>query len=121
MRPSFWRRIRNSLSRSPHRRRATIDMTVDGFAFTIRRREHLVRWDEISRTDAGIRDYFTFDGLYLIIFAARTLELDELDDGFLQFENAIFARWPNIKDRVNRLLAGVPHEPHCETIWRRES
>ena len=119
-RPSLWRRVRNSVIRSPHKRRATIDMTVEGFVFTRRKRETTVRWADVTQIDAGIRDYFAFDGLYVVVHrGGKKMEIDELDDGFLQFENTLFERWPQIRESWNKLLAGNLHEPRYETLWRR--
>jgi hypothetical protein len=118
--PSFSRRVRNSLTRSPHRRRATIDMTGEGFIFRRRRRETAVRWADVTQIDAGTRDYFTFDGLYIVVHrGSKKLEIDELDDGFIQFEDTMFQRWPQIREQLNRLQAGKLHEPQYETLWRR--
>ncbi len=120
LRPSFWRRVRHSLARSPHRRRATIDMTDEGFIFTRRKRATTVRWADVTQIDAGMRDYFTFDGLYVVVHRGnRKVELDELDDGFLQFEDTMIQRWPHIRESLNRLQAGKLHEPQYETLWRR--
>jgi hypothetical protein len=117
--PSFWRRARNSLTRSPHRRRATIDLTADGFIFTRRKRETAVRWSDVTQIDGGMRDYFTFDGLYIVVHrGSKKLELDELDDGFIPFEATLFQRWPQIREALNRLQAGKLHEPQYETLWR---
>ena len=104
--PSLWRRTRNSLTRSPHKRRATIDMTGDGFIFTRRKRATTVRWSDVTQIDAGTRDYFTFDGLYVVVHRGnKKLEVDELDDGFIQFEDTLFQRWPHIREALNKLLA----------------
>lgn len=118
--PSLWRRIRNTLTNSRHRRMATIDIDADGFVFTWKKRARRVRWDAIDRIDAGMRDFLNVDRLYVVIFAgALRLEIDELDDGFRQFENEILARWPQIRETWNKLLAADPHEPQHETLWRR--
>jgi hypothetical protein len=118
--PSFWRRVRNTLNHSRRKRMATIDLAPDGFLLTFRKRERRMRWADIDRIDAGIRDYFSFDGLYVVLFTAKTkLEIDELDDGFQPFENALFERWPQIRDDWNKLLIGNPREPQHATLWRR--
>ena len=118
--PSLWRRIRNTLTRSRRRHVATIDIVPDGFVFSWRKRERRVLWAEVSRIDAGIRDYLSFDGLYVVIFAGtKKLELDELDDGFRQFEAELFERWPQIREPWNKLLGANPHEPQYETLWQR--
>jgi hypothetical protein len=117
--PSLSRRVRNSLTRSPHRRHATIDMTGDGFIFTRRKRETTVRWDDVTQIDAGMRDYFTFDGLYVVVHrGGKKIQLDELDDGFRQFEATMIQRWPQVREALNRLQAGKLHEPQYETLWR---
>lgn len=119
--PSLLRRIVNTLTRSRRKRIGTIDVSNDGFVFTFRRRETTIRWSEITRIDAGMRDYFSFDGLYVIVYAgAVKLELDELDDGFRQFESAVFERWPQTRERWNKLLATSPHQPQYETLWQRD-
>lgn len=118
--PSLLRRIRNTLAFS-RKRIATIDVNQDGFVLTLRKRENRMRWTDVTRIDAGVRDYLSFDGLFILMWAGTAkIELDELDDGFRQFENALFERWPQIRSTWNKLLAGNPHEPQYETLWRRD-
>lgn len=119
--PSLWRRTRNTLARSRRRHTATIDVTEDGFVSTLKKRESRMRWADVSRIDAGMRDYLSFDALYVVMFAGkRQIEIDELDDGFRVFEHSLFERWPQIRDAWNKLLASNPHEPQHETLWRRD-
>ena len=119
--PSLWRRIRNSYGRSRGKRVATIDIVPDGFAFTWRGHETRLRWADITRIDAGVRDYLFFDGFYVVVFAGATqLEIDELDEGFQPLEYALFERWPQIRESWNRLLKTDPHVPQYETLWRRD-
>jgi len=118
--PSLMRRARNTLLRPPSRRHGVIDVVGEGFVLTVRKRERTVRWADITQIDAGIRDYLNFDGLYVHMFVVGVaLEIDELDDGFRQFEAALFERWPQIRDPLNSLLAGNPHEPQHKMLWRR--
>ena len=119
--PSLWRRARNNLVQLRRRGRiCTIDVSDDGFVLTVRKRERRMRWADIVRIDAGIRDFVTSDELYVVMAGATSeIELQELDDGFRQFEIALFARWPEIREPVERLQRGNPHEPHRETVWRR--
>jgi len=119
--PSIWRRVRNTLSRSQRKRRATIDITNEGFILTLRTRESPMRWSDVTQIDVGVRDYLTYDTLYVLMFAGiQILELDELDDGFRQFENTLFERWPEIRGPWNALLSGNPREPKRETLWRHD-
>lgn len=119
--PSLWRRTRNTLRRKRHKQTPTIDVNDDGFVFSFRKRESRMRWAEVTRIDAGMRDYLSFDALYVVMFAGkREIEIDELDDGFRVFEHALFARWPGIREAWNKLLASNPHEPHHLTLWRRD-
>ncbi len=118
--PSLWRRIRNTVSRSRRKHVATIDIAPDGFVFTWRGRRSGMLWTDVSRIDAGMRDFLTFDGLYVMIFAGPSkIEVDEFDDGFRQFENELFRRWPQIREPWHRLLGTSPHEPQYETLWQR--
>jgi hypothetical protein len=119
--PSLWRRTRNTLRRKRHKQIPTIDVNDDGFVFTFRKREDRMRWDEVTRIDAGMRDYLSFDALYVVMIAGKQeIEIDELDDGFRVFEQALFARWPEIRTAWNKLLASNPHEPQHLTLWRRD-
>ena len=114
------RRIGNSIRLSRRKRGATIDLTADGFVFTQRRKTVDVRWEEISRIDAGVRDHITFDTFYIVVFAGgRNLVIEELDDGFRQLEFAIHERWPQIRERWLQLLSVPLHQAHYETLWKR--
>jgi hypothetical protein len=118
--PSIWRRVRNTLRRPGRRHIATIDVSDDGVVRSYRGREQKMRWAEVTRIDAGVRDYITFDALYVVMFAGEaTIEFDELDDGFRHFESTVFHHWPQVKEAWNRLLAAPIHEPQHETLWRR--
>lgn len=118
--PSFFRRVRNTLTHSRRRHIATIDVSQDGFLFTFHKRETHILWADVERIDVGVRDYFSFDALYVVLFAKKgKLEIDELDDGFQPFENALFERWPQIREGWIKLLAGNPRQPQHATLWRQ--
>jgi hypothetical protein len=92
-------------------------MTPDGFVLTLRWRENALRWADVDRIDAGIHDCLSFDVLYFELFAgARRLLIEEFDDGFRQFENAILERWPQIREGWNA-LHNAPAQYH--TLWQR--
>lgn len=118
--PHLFRRLRNTLAYSRRKRVAAIDMTADGFVMTFKRRETRVAWDDITRIEAGVRNYLFFDGLYVVVTTPHdTLELDELDDGFRQFEAALCEHWPQMRDVLNGLMRNVPHEARHELVWQR--
>jgi hypothetical protein len=120
LKPSVLRRIANSIRLSRRKRGATVDLTAEGFAFTQRRKTQEIRWDDISRIDAGVRDYVTFDTFYIVVFAGdRKLVIEELDDGFRQLEFAIHQRWPETRERWLQLLSVPLHQAHYETLWKR--
>lgn len=120
IRPSLARRIGNSLRLTKRRRGATIDMTADGFVFTIGRKATQVRWDEITQIDGGVRDFISYDTFYVVIHADKVrLTIEEFNDGFRQLESTIFERWPRIKDRWQRLFSLPLHQAHYEVLWRR--
>jgi len=120
--PSLWRRIRNTLSNPRRKRAGTVDVTPDKLLLRLNNREAELRWADIDRIDAGMRDYLGFDGFYVVLFArTQKLELDELDDGFRQLEVALFERWPQIRARWNALLGSLPHQPQHETLWQRDA
>ena len=120
--PSLWRRIRNTLTNPRRKRAGAIDVTGEKFAFRLNKREAQMRWSDVTRIDAGMRDYLGFDGFYVDIFAGNEkVELDELDDGFRQFETTLFDRWPQIRSRWIELLGSTPHQPQHETLWRRDA
>lgn len=119
--PSLWRRIRNTLTHSRRKHIATIDVSHDGFVYKVKGRERRMAWAELSRIDAGVRNYLSFDALFVVMIAGSVkIEIGELDDGFRQFETTLFERWPKIRDSWNRLLTANPHEPQYETLWRRD-
>lgn len=114
------RRIVNSIRLSRRKRSATVDVTASGFVWSQGRKSIDVPWDDISQIDAGVRDYFTFDTFYVVIFAReKKLVIEELDDGFRQLEFAIHARWPQTRDRWLQLLSVPLHQAQYETLWKR--
>ena len=119
--PSLWRRIGNTLAQTRRRSRiCTIDLVDDGFVLTVRKRPRRVPWSDIVRIDAGIRDYVSSDELYFVMATAKLqLEIQELDDGFRLFELELFARWPQIREPIETMQRGNPHEPAFATVWRR--
>ena len=120
-RASFWQRIVNTWQHNRRKRGYAIDVTADGFVFTEKQRHTEMRWDHISRIDAGVRNCLTMDFLYVQIFTRQaTVYIEELDDGFRLFELALFERWPQIRARWEALLKVQPHEARRETLWRRD-
>ncbi|MGB8365727.1 MAG: hypothetical protein ACLQUZ_10785 [Rhizomicrobium sp.] len=121
LKPSLWRRIVNTWHHDRRRRGCAIDLTPDGFVFKLRWRETAMRWAEITRIDVGIRNCLTFDILHVVLFAGDTkVDIEELDDGFRQFENGLFEHWPQIRAGWDVMLKSAPHEAHYETLWRRD-
>ena len=87
LRPSFLRRVANSIRLSRRKRAATVDVTPTGFVYSQGRKSVDVSWDDISQIDAGVRDYVTFDSFYIVVFAReKKLVIEEVDDGFRQLE-----------------------------------
>lgn len=120
LKPSLWRRIANSWRHSRRRVSHTIDLTTDGFIFSRRTREQPMKWAEVDRIDAGILDCITFDVLYFRLFAGTsTIYIEELDEGFRQFENAVFEHWPQIRDKWEELSRADLHQAQVHTLWRR--
>jgi hypothetical protein len=120
LRPSLLRRISNSIRLSRRKRIATVDVTANGFVYSQGRKSVDVPWGDISQIDAGVRDYFTFDSFYIVVFAReKKLVIEELDDGFRQLEFAIHERWPQTRERWLQLLSVPLHQAHYETLWKR--
>jgi hypothetical protein len=120
LRPSLLRRIGNSW-RDRKKKSATIDIVADGFIYTKSRAAMTVRWDDITRIDAGLRDGISFDLLYTVLHTKETQHrIDELDDGFRLFENAVLDRWPALRERWVAMQCGPAHQPRYETLWQRE-
>lgn len=119
--PSLPRRLRNTIAFSRRRARiCSVDLTEDGFVLTVRKREQRMRWSDIVRIEAGIRDFLTSDELYVVLAdGKRQIEVQEIDDGFRLFEVELFARWPSIRDPIERMQRGNLHEPHHEKLWTR--
>ncbi len=120
LRPSLWRRIVNSWNHSRRRVSYTIDLTAEGFIHARRGRETEMKWAEIDRIDAGLLDCLTFDIVYFRLFAGnRSIYVEELDDGFRQFENAICGRWPQVREKWEELSRADLHQAQVHTLWRR--
>lgn len=118
-RASFWQRLVNTWRHNRRKRGYAIDTLTDGFVFRAKQRHTEMKWDQITRIDAGVRCCLTMDYLYVQMFTHQaTVYIEELDDGFRQFELALFERWPAMRARWDELLKVTPHEPKHETLWR---
>jgi hypothetical protein len=118
-RASLWQRLINTWRHNQRKHGYAIDMMTDGFVFRARQRQTEMKWAHITRIDAGVSNCLTFDVLFVQVFTHQaTLYIEELDDGFRQFESALFARWPTIRARWEELLKCGPHEKRFETLWR---
>lgn len=118
-RASFWQRLVNTWRHNQRKLRYRVDMTADGFIFAAKQRRTEMRWDQVTRIDAGIRNCISMDYMYVQMFTHQaTVYIEELDDGFRQFEYTMFERWPVIRVRWEQMLKAAPHEPKHETLWR---
>ncbi|HTW33331.1 MAG TPA: hypothetical protein VMD53_01845 [Rhizomicrobium sp.] len=118
-RASLWQRLLNTWRHNRRKRGYAIDIVPDGFVFRAKQRRTEMKWDQITRIDAGVRCCLTFDYLYVQMFTHQaTVYIEELDDGFRQFEYSMFERWPAIRARWDELLKGALHVPKHETLWR---
>jgi hypothetical protein len=118
-RASLWQRLLNTWRHNWRKSRYVIDMTTDGFVFRTKQRRTEMRWEHVTRIDAGITNCLSFDVLYVQIFTRQaTVYIEELDDGFRQFEFSIFERWPVVRAQWDALLKGAPHEARHETLWQ---
>jgi hypothetical protein len=119
LRPSLLRRIGNSW-RARGRKAAGIDVTRDGFAVKNRRVRMDMRWEDVTQIDCGVRDHIALDLFFATFYAGTTkVTVDELDDGFRGFENAVFDHWPNLREPWIALQCGPLHHPQFQTLWRR--
>jgi hypothetical protein len=117
-RASFWQRLLNSWRHNQRKRGYAIDMTPDGFVFRAKQRHTEMKWELITRIDAGVRCCLSMDYLYVQMFTHQaTVYIEELDDGFRQFEYTMFERWPPIRTQWNELLKAAPYETRHETLW----
>jgi hypothetical protein len=118
-RASFWQRLLNTWRHNRRKRGYAIDMEADGFVFRARQRHTEMKWDRVTRVDAGVRCCLSMDYLYVQMFTHQaTVYIEELDDGFRQFEIALFERWPAMRARWDGLLKAAPHVQTHETLWR---
>jgi hypothetical protein len=118
-RASLWQRLINTWRHNRRKRGYAIDMTPDGFIFKARQRRTEMKWVHITRIDAGVRCCISHDYLYVQMFTHQaTIYIEELDDGFRQFEYTLFEHWPAIRTQWDELLKGAPHEQKHETLWR---
>lgn len=117
--PSLWRRIGNSW-RTRGRKPGAVDLTQDGFRFTQKRCTIDIRWNDVVQIDCGTRDTISID-LFFVVFhtADAKVTIDEYDDGFHPLEQAVLARWPQIRERWIALQCGPLHQPQHETLWCR--
>lgn len=121
LKPSLWRRIVNTWRHSRRKLSHTIDLTPDGFVFSALGRETAMKWSDIDRIDAGVRDCLTYDVLYFQIYAGKTtVYIEELDDGFRQFENAVLEHWPQIRAKWEELSRAEAFQAQHHTLWRRD-
>ena len=119
LRPSLWRRIGNSW-RGRGKKPGTIDVTADGLVASDGRRSTTLRWNDIVRIDCGTRDTINIDLFYVVMqTASAKVTIDEFADGFRVFENAIFERWPQLRERWVAVQCGPLHQPQFETLWQR--
>ena len=119
VRPSFWRRLANSLKAWPGGPASTLDLIPDGFEYTGARRTVRILWHEITQIDAGMRDLLTIDVFFAVVHTPRESAIvDEFVDGFRQLEQGIFEGWPQVRERWLSLQAGPPRQPRFETLWR---
>ena len=102
------------------RKPGAIDLLTDGFLVKQGRRKTEIRWDDVVQIDGGIRDTLSIDLLFAVFrTSARSVTIDEFDDGFRTLESAVFERWPMIRDRWVALQCGPLHQPKHETLWQR--
>jgi hypothetical protein len=119
LRASLWQRFLNTWRHNQRKRGYAIDLTGEGFVFRERQRHTEMRWEHIARIDAGVRNCVTMDYLYVQMFTHQaTVYIEELDDGFRQFELALLERWPHIREPWEGLLKVPPHQARHETLWR---
>ena len=120
-RTSLWQRLVNTWRHNQRKRGYAIDLVGSGFVFRERERHTEMRWEHVSRIDAGVRNCVSMDFLYVQIFTHQaTVYIEELDDGFRQFEITLFERWPQIRPGWEALLKVPPREARHETLWRSD-
>ena len=119
LRPSLWRRIGNSWQRRG-KKPGTVDVTAEGVAATEGRRTKEIRWNDIVRIDCGTRDTISIDLFFVVLHSASAkVTIDEYADGFRVFENAMFERWPQLRERWVAIQCGPLHQPQYETLWQK--
>jgi len=119
LRPSLWRRIGNSWA-ARGKRPGTVDVTPDGLSATEHRRTKEMRWDDVIRIDCGMRDTISIDIFFVVLHGTSAkIRIDEFADGFHLFENAVFERWPQLRERWIAVQCSPLHQPQYETLWQR--
>jgi hypothetical protein len=117
--PSLWRRIVNTWG-ARRKTNPTIDVTEDGLRYAWRKRIVNMRWADIIRIEAGMKDCLTIDIFYVVVSDAKhSIVVDEFCDGFRLFEHALFERWPQMREPWNSLYKGPAFQPRVETLWQR--
>lgn len=121
-RPSFLRRLRNSLRVYVRGRLHTLDLVPDGFVYTEHGKPVQVLWHDVRQIEAGVCDYLIIDVFFAVIHTAgATVTIDELVDGFRQLECGILERWPQVRERWLALQNTEQHQPALEVLWRRQA
>jgi len=100
--------------------RATVDVRDDHIVYTRRRKPLRAKWDEITQIDAGVLALVSGDLFYVAIVAnGKRWEIDEFVDGFAALENAIFARFPDAREKWLELHRAHAHRDILHVLWKR--
>ncbi len=98
-----------------------VDVTLRGFTRRFGRRSWSMAWDDTTQIDAGRKPTLGVEYFYAELFSANGVSIlvDDLTIGFEQFQNAVFERWPEIKEAWVRVYTGSPDVAEHVTLWKR--
>jgi hypothetical protein len=81
-----------------------------------------MRWDEVSRIEAGHQPTPVVDIAFLVMHRGGPNDwilVDDMNRGFSDFLSVVLARWPQIRDDWNRLLTSSPDKDERIQLWKR--
>jgi hypothetical protein len=92
-----------------------------GFTVVDGRKADNAEWNSITQIDVGRKPTGIVEWFYVVLFAdGRALTVVHDAKGFIEFSEAIFERWPEIKDSWTKVFMGYPDVAEYKTLWKRE-
>lgn len=116
-----WQRLWQEMGEGRKRRKehATIDLKPDGFVFARKRKPVTMDWSDVTEIAGGTHAMITGELFYVVIAGGgHRLEINEYVDGFSAFEQALFERFPSVRERILKLQTTPSEHERFETMWK---